>query len=110
MFQATKYGHTVPVSGCSSSAFTQSLGLIIPRRQCVSGHVVRASFSPGRSSQIRHRNELTAEAWEHAVQGLEKNALSFLFLIYVNTCSRIWSMSYNVMSTFFAAPVGSKMV
>ena len=108
MFQATKYGYRVPVSGCSSSAFTQSLGLIIPRRQC--GHVVRASFSPGRSSQIRHRNELTTEAREHAVQGLEKNALSFLFLIYVNTCSRICSMSYNVMSTFFAAPVGSKMV
>ena len=60
--------------------------------------------------RLRYVTEMTAEAWEHAVQGLEKNALSFLFLIYVNTCSRICSMSYNVMSTFFAAPVGSKMV
>ena len=35
-----------------------SLGLIIPRGQCVSGHVVRAR--PG----IRHRNALTEKAWE----------------------------------------------
>ena len=35
----------------------QSLGLIIPRCQCVSGHVIRAKT-------------LTEKAWENAVQGL----------------------------------------
>ena len=38
------------------------LGLIIAPGRCVSGHVVRASFS-----QIRHRNALTEKAWENAV-------------------------------------------
>ena len=56
MFQATKYGHTVPVSGCSSRAFTQSLGLIIPHGQCVSGHVVQASFSP--AVRLRYVTEM----------------------------------------------------
>ena len=39
--------------------------LIIPRGQSVSGHVVQAS-------RLRHRSELTEEAWENAVQGLGK--------------------------------------
>ena len=43
-----------------------SLGLIIPRGLCVSGHEVRASFF---SSRIRHRNALTEKAWEDVVQG-----------------------------------------
>ena len=46
-------------------ARAQSLGLIIPRSQCVSGHVVR-------SPQIRHRSELTEKAWEYALQGVNK--------------------------------------
>ena len=48
------------------SAVALSIGLIIPRGSCVSGHVVRASSF----SQIRHRNAFTEIAWEHAEQGL----------------------------------------
>ena len=49
-----------------------SIGLIIPRSQCVLGHVVRASFF----SQIRHRNAFTEIAWEDAVWGLGGNVYS----------------------------------
>ena len=41
--------------------FAYALGLIIPRSQRVSGHVVK-----GKS----HRSELTERDWENAVQGL----------------------------------------
>ena len=46
----------------------QSLGLIIARGRCLSGHVVQASLS-----RIRHRNSLTEETWEDTVQGLGKS-------------------------------------
>jgi len=46
-----------------------SLGLIIPRGQSVSGHVV----FPARSPRMRHRSELTEKAWKNAVQGLGKD-------------------------------------
>ena len=48
------------------SAVALSIGLIIPRGSCVSGHVVRARFF----CQIRQRNALTEIAWEDAEQGL----------------------------------------
>ena len=41
----------------------QSLGLVIPRGQSVSGHVVQAKMFPARSPRIRHRGELTERAW-----------------------------------------------
>ena len=43
------------------SAVALSVGLIIPRGQCVSGHVVRASSPPKYLDRV---------AWEDAVQGL----------------------------------------
>ena len=49
------------------SAVALSLGLIIPRGLCVSGHVARVSFF---SQQIRHRNALPKIPWEDAVQGI----------------------------------------
>ena len=42
--------------------FEYSLGFIIPRGQCVSGHV-------DRSSRIRNQNALTEKTWEEALQG-----------------------------------------
>ena len=51
------------------SIFAWALGLIIPRSQSVSGHVVK-----GKS----HRSELTERNWENAVQGLG-NPLSVRF-------------------------------
>ena len=48
------------------SAVALSVGLIIPRGICVSGHVSERVFI----SQIRHRNTLTEIAWEAEVQGL----------------------------------------
>ena len=48
---------------------TLSLGLIIPRGQSVSGHVV----FPARSPRMRHRSELTKKDWKNVVQGLGKD-------------------------------------
>ena len=45
------------------------LGLIIPRGQSVSGHVV----FPARSPRMRHRSELTEKDWKNTVQGLGKD-------------------------------------
>ena len=53
-----------------------SLGLIIPRGQSVSGHVVQ--LVPSRSSRIRHRSKLTGRDWKNAVQGLGKIVLMIL--------------------------------
>ena len=53
--------------------FALSLGLIIARGRCVSGHVVRANF---RSSRIRHQNALTEKAWEDAIQGPGKGRIT----------------------------------
>ena len=57
----------------SKLSLTQSLGLIIPRSQYVSGYVSERVF--GHSSRIRHRNALTEKAWEDALQGIAKHAL-----------------------------------
>ena len=53
-----------------SKTLALSLGLIFPRGQSVSGHVVHAKMFPARSPRIRHRNELTERDWENAVRGL----------------------------------------
>ena len=50
------------------SAVALSVGLIIPRGKCVSGHVSEEFFF----SQILHRNTLTEIVWEDDVQGLGK--------------------------------------
>ena len=47
--------------------FALSLGLIFPRGQSVSGHVVQAKMFPACSPRIHHRNELTERNWENAV-------------------------------------------
>ena len=44
-----------------------SLGLLFPRGQSVSGHMVHAKMCLG---NVRHRNELTERDWQNAVQGL----------------------------------------
>lgn len=42
--------------------------------QSFTGHVVREkSVNPGRSSQIRHRNQLIVKVWQKAVHDLGKN-------------------------------------
>ena len=49
------------------SVVALSVGLIIPRSQCVSGHVSERVFF---FSQIRHRNTLTDIAWKDDEHGL----------------------------------------
>ena len=67
-------------TGYQVVVFSQSLGIIIARGRCVSGHVVRASFFfPGTLSRIHPRNALTEKAWEDAAQGLGKLLLMSLF-------------------------------
>ena len=51
---------------CITKVLAKFLGLNVTPRSFVSGHVVRGE----RSLEIRHRNQLTAKAWEKAVQEL----------------------------------------
>ena len=51
---------------CITKVLAKFLGLNVTPRSFVSGHVVRGE----RSFEIRHRNQLTAKAWEKAVQEL----------------------------------------
>ena len=52
------------------------MGLIIPRGQSFSGHVVQSKFFfPALSPRIRQRSELTERDWENAVRGLGKSKL-----------------------------------
>ena len=49
---------------CITKVLAKFLGLNVTPRSFVSGHVVRGE----RSFEIRHRNQLTAKAWEKAAQ------------------------------------------
>ena len=49
-----------------STAVALSVGLIIPRGRCVSGHLSERFFF----SRIRHQNTLNEISWEDDVQGL----------------------------------------
>ena len=57
-----------PTLGELQQGLAQSLGVVIARGRCVSGHVERASFS----SRVRHRNALTEKAQKDAAQELGK--------------------------------------
>ena len=69
-------------------------------RSFVSGHMVRAKSmaTPGRSSGIRHRNQLTAKAWEKAVKKLETRFQTEKTRFKTKTQGNLEMTYYNILS------------
>ena len=69
-------------------------------RSFVSGHMVRAKSmaTPGRSSGIRHRNQLTAKTWEKAVKKLETRFQTEKTRFKTKTQGNLEMTYYNILS------------
>ena len=70
------WAHCMPLSNFPSQKHAHTnlwvRGCLVPRPQYYASVIRFGSRGPGRSSEIRHQNQLTVKAWEKAVRELGK--------------------------------------
>ena len=74
------------------TTFTWSPGFIIPRGQCVSGHVVRTNSNESErySSRLRHRNALTENKLGRQIEQREQSLYQLFWYLSANVALGIY--------------------